>query len=151
MWRGLGWREQRRPPAATKHCVLGDLVTARASDWIQLVELPNNSVTWTTSDQARLTSGLKNYEERWVYDEEKECAGLDELNEMKISLEQLAKQKPVSFTSVMRTLDDGITLKEQERGQLAEEEGYSRAMKSPAALAMSDDDVRVMFATLIER
>jgi hypothetical protein len=132
-------------------CVLGDLVTARASDWIKLVELPNNSVTWTTSDQARLTSGLKNYEERWVYDEEKGCAGLDELNEMKISLEQLAKQKPVSFTSVMRTLDDGITLKEKERGQLAEEEGYSPAMKSPAALAMSDDDVRVMFATLIER
>jgi hypothetical protein len=85
--------------------VLDNLVTARASDWIKLGALPKNTVTWTASDQVKWTAGLQNYETKWVYEEEKECPGLDELNEMKVSLETLSKKQlgSLQVASVLRT------------------------------------------------
>jgi hypothetical protein len=130
--------------------VLSDLATARASDWIKLLGLPNNTVTWAASDQAQLTAGLQEYSSRWVFDEEKECDGIDELNEMKLSLEHLSSSQPGRFTPIISKLDKEIAEKEREREQLAEEEGYRQTMKSVASATISDDDIREMFATLVE-
>jgi hypothetical protein len=130
--------------------VLADLATARASDWIKLLMLPNNDITWTASDESKLTAGLRDYETRWVYEEEKECGGLDKLSEMKASLESLSKNHNGHFGSIIQQLDVGITEKEAERQQLPEEEGYTAAMISSASIPMSDNDIREMFATLLE-
>jgi hypothetical protein len=98
-----------------------------------------------------LTAGLQEYTSRWVFDEEKECDGIDELNEMKVSLESLSRSQPGRFTPIIRKLDKEIAEKEEERGQLEEEEGYTPTMKSSASVTISDDDIREMFATLVEQ
>jgi hypothetical protein len=128
--------------------MLLDLASARASDWVKLSELPRNSVMWTSSDQAKLTAGFDAYASKWVFDEENECNETDKLNEMKFSLETLSRSQPGRFTPIIIKLDKEI--KERERQQLPEEEGYSRTMKLSTSITISDDDIRDMFATLVE-
>jgi hypothetical protein len=131
--------------------MLKRLTSARATDWIKLVALHANAVDWKESDEAQLTSGLKNYQESGVYDELSDCVDLEELNELKVSLETLTENKITGFAVVIQRLDEGITEKEAEREQLSEDKGYSSRMTTPVTASLSDDDVRQMFATLIEQ
>lgn len=131
--------------------ILQRLVSAKASDWIKLLKLPFSSIEWTASDETKLAAGLQSYRKSGVYEEEGDCADLSGLNELKVSLETLTEHKVTGFTGIIHRLDEGITEKEAAREQLTEDEGYSSNMAVPVKTTLSDDDVRQMFATLIER
>lgn len=130
--------------------VLDGLESARANDWFGLLAFPEKALEWSDADEARLNAGLRYYEQSGVDDERDECTNLDELTDLRGSLDTLSKEYGIDFRYEIRRLDEDIS--EREAGALNREEGsgFSRLRTTVLHQVVTDDEVREMFRTLHE-
>jgi len=130
--------------------VLDGLAFARADDWLDLLTFPGTALEWSETDEARLSAGLRHYEQRGIDDERDECTSLDELMAMRESLDKLGKNYGLEFEYVIGRLGEDIAEREARPRDLKEGSGFSRNRTTVPHQVVTDDEVREMFRTLRE-
>jgi hypothetical protein len=127
--------------------MLNELNRATASDWLAMIEFPNNALDWTEGDEDHFSRMLKAYCELGVDDEISDCTTLDEMSELKDSLEELVKKYGLGLEGAIYKLEEEIA--EREEGHDYDDErsfGGGRPIRHQEV--MSDEDVSQMFSTL---
>jgi len=135
---------------------------ALASDWTELLSLPEVAPGWTEDDTLRLDSAFGEYGEIGIGDEASNCHGVDEMRELVSTLEELNKSGG-DFANWVYSLQQKISeVEEQEKF----ERGYwgspmplpnrdrtpgpslAESLKLIKVVGFGDDDARQLFATL---
>ncbi len=127
--------------------LMNELNRATASDWLAMIEFPNNALDWTEADEDHFSKTLKAYCESGVDDEISDCTTLDEKSELKDSLEELVKKYGLGLESAICKLEDEIAERE-EAMDYDHERSFGGGRPITHQEVMSDDDVSQMFSTL---
>jgi hypothetical protein len=128
--------------------VLEELALAGAHDWRRLLSFPEKALEWTEADESSLDVALKRYRELGVSDDISNCTTLDEMVDLKESLEQLGKEFGIDFSRNIERLNGEIAEREDARDRYSEGTGISRNAAAGFQPVMTDEDVRQMFGTL---
>lgn len=129
--------------------LLEHLTFATASDWIELVKLPETALDWTAAQQAILDKELKAYCENGVQDDRYNRNGPDEMSELRDSLSSLGEKIGYDFSYQIQRLAEDIAEKEEEPEPLSEGGGIPRNATVAREEVFTDDDARQMFSTLV--
>ena len=127
--------------------IMKELNSAGASDWLEMIEFPNNALNWTDSDEDHFSNMLKEYCETGVDDEISACTSLDEMSDLNESLEKLAKKYGLSLDGAIFGLHEAIAEREG-APDYDEERSFGGGRSFTHQDIMSDDDVSQMFDTL---
>jgi hypothetical protein len=143
--------------------LLAYLEVALASDWTELLALPEIAPGWTEADTVRLHSALGEYEESGVRDEISNCSTVDEMQELVSYLEELNSKVGGDFAYWVRSLQGDIAERNEREdcGESYYPRPLARAYMVPAPspsprespriiqrAVFGDDDARQLFATL---
>lgn len=136
--------------------LMNKLSLATATDWLAMIEFPNAALNWTEIHQDYFRKTLKAYCASGVKDEISNCTTLDEMSDLKDSLETLVKKYELDLGSAIRKLDEEIKERQEreEREELEEpthdddQPSFRRGRSITYQEMMSDDDVSQMFNTL---
>jgi hypothetical protein len=129
------------------------LVYASASDWIDLLALPETTPEWISHDQNQLEDAFKHYREAGVREERWDSSTLDHAQSLRSSLEELGRKWNVDFATEIQRLDEDIA--EREEAKKEEEEEHLRprvnlpeTTDKTLRKVISDDEIRQMFGSL---
>jgi hypothetical protein len=132
--------------------LLSRVGAAWANDWIRLLQLPEQAVSWTDGDERLLSTGLDYYRETGFRYEQEQCEDTSEMAELKNSLVELEQKYSLGLSHTITLLEESI--QEQEHSAHHDDEeagGFSHRASLPITDAMSEDDVRGMFSGLLPR
>jgi hypothetical protein len=127
--------------------LLEHLTFATASDWIELVKLPEAALDWTAGQQSILDKELKEYCENGVKDDRYNRNEPDDMSELRDSLGSLGEKIGYNFSYHIQRLEENIAEKEEPE-PLDEGEGIPRNATAAREEVFTDDDARQMFSTL---
>lgn len=127
--------------------MLNELNRATSSDWLAIIEFPNNALDWTEADEEHFRKTLKAYCQSGVDDEISDCTTLDEKSELKGSLEELVKKHGLSLEDAIWKLEEGIAEREEDK-DYDDERSFGGGSSITREEVMTDDDVSQMFSTL---
>ena len=130
--------------------ILDQLSIARANDWLQMLQFPYEALEWTEADEPRVSEPLKQYLADGVDYERLDCTTLDEMSDLRETLDNLSKDFGLDFADDIRNLDEAIDEIDESRDEDNERSGYSGRAASTHTKMISDDDVAQMFSTLHE-
>lgn len=131
--------------------LLSGLQFARASEWLDMLEFPKKAMDWSDADECALEEALKQYCKEGVSSERMGCSTLDEMTELRDSLDQLSKRYGFNFQYDISRLDEEIAEREEDNDR---REGSGLGAGDRARTSshnVTDEDVRQLFATLSER
>lgn len=130
--------------------VLEALHFARANDWLDILEFPSKALEWSGIDEHQLTIGVQQYVQEGAREERYDCTTLDELVELRESLDKLHKEYGLALERQIKLLDGDIAEREEETRDTEEGSGYGRSGVPIRHDVVTDDEVREMFSTLRE-
>lgn len=131
--------------------LLEELASARAEDWVDLLEFPTHALEWTEDDEALLSAALAYYCKHGVYDERADCTTLDDMNQLLDSLSILDHKFGLNLDACIDSLNQDIFEREEESRHYSEGSGIGGITREAISLlkeTISDEDVRQMFSTL---
>jgi hypothetical protein len=130
--------------------VLGEIALASAEDWRKVLAFPQKALEWTETHESLLEAGLKRYRERGVDDDISNCTTLDDMAELRESLDQLAKEFGLDLVYDIERLDEQMAEREGEdpEDRYSGGTGFSRSAGATEQQVVTDEDIRQMFGTL---
>ena len=97
---------------------------------------------------AAVEAGLKRYRERGVDDDISNCTNLEDMAELRESLDQLAKEFGLDFAYDIERLDEQMAEREDPEDRYSGGAGFSRSVGATDQQVVTDEDIRQMFGTL---
>ena len=127
--------------------VLTRLALADADDWLTLLKFPDSAVEWLATDGSKLSEALDHYRREGVREDFDNCSDLNDLNELRNSLNELTQQYGLDFARMLSSIDDAVA--ERDEGEPEYEDGgASGSPPGERDEVMTEDEVREMFSTL---
>ena len=127
--------------------LMNELNLATANDWLAIVELPSKALDWTEADEDHFSKTLKAYCESGVDDEISDCTTVDEMSELKASLEELVKKYGLGLQDAICKLEYEIAERE-EAMDYDDQRDFGGGRPITHQEVMSDEEVSQMFSTL---
>ena len=128
--------------------VLGEIALAGAEDWRKFLAFPQKALEWTETHESPLEAGLKRYRERGVDDDISNCTNLEDMAELRESLDQLAKEFGLDFAYDIERLDEQMAEGEDPEDRYNGGTGFSRSVGATDQQVVTGEDIRQMFGTL---
>jgi hypothetical protein len=128
--------------------VLDALNFANADDWLDILAFPSKALEWSDKEQQQLEIGVQQYVQEGVSDERYDCTTLDELVELRESLDKLQSEYDLPLDRHIKLIDEDIAEREWENDDPQEGSGYGRGGVHVTHDLATDDEVREMFSTL---
>jgi hypothetical protein len=128
--------------------VFESLHSARADDWLEILAFPSRALEWSEIEQQQLAIGVQQYVQEGVSDERYDCTTLDELEELRESLNKLQEEYGLPLDRPIALLDEDIAEREEESQDPEEGSGYGRGEIPVRHDVVTDDEVRDLFSTL---
>jgi len=128
---------------------MNELNRATADDWSAIIEFPSTALDWTETDEHHFRKMLDSYCELGVDDEISGCTTLNQLSELKDSLEKLMNKHGLGFEDAIQRLDEEIAGREDAKDE-DEDHFFGGSREIVRHEVMSDDEVSEMFSTLRE-
>lgn len=128
--------------------LFNEISPTRATEWLATIELHNNALDWTESDEERFRIALESYRNSGVYLEMSNYDTSDALSKLKDSLKQLAHYRGFKFKSAIREIEQQIS--KLEDFEYEEDDSFSEWRSMSSDQVMADEDVSEMFNTLRE-
>jgi len=147
-FREHGGREQYR---RLLDGLLENLRFARADDWRQILPFPAKAFEWAEADESRLSRAFKTYCTSGVDQERDECSTLDELSDLKDSLEELANTYGADLAQTVKAIEVDMAEREQPPDERYDPGDIAGRVQSGSQKYVSDEDIAQMFSTLKER
>jgi hypothetical protein len=97
---------------------------------------------------AAVEAGLKRYRERGVDDDISNCTNLEDMAELRESLDQLAKEFGLDFAYDIERLDEQMAEGEDPEDRYNGGTGFSRSVGATDQQVVTGEDIRQMFGTL---
>lgn len=130
------------------HSMVKELRRAGASDWLAMMEFPNNASYWTEGDHRAFDEALFEYCESGVDDEIYNCSTDDQLADLKGSLEELVKRYGLNLEEAVDLLEYKIAEHDERSEDYGGNQDIGGGRLGRHQEVMSDEDVSEMFNTL---